>query len=80
MGHQTIAMTLRYSHLSPVHKLDAVQRLARPRTATATATEPEPAKAAQEGGGQVVELPGENDGRCWDRTSDPRLVRPMLSR
>ena len=80
MGHETIAMTLRYSHLSPAHKLEAVQRLARGRTATATATAPEPAKAAQEAGGQVVDLPRENDGRCWDRTSDPRLVRPMLCR
>jgi integrase len=84
MGHQSIAMTLRYSHLSPAHKLDAVQRLARPRnadaTATATATTTETPKAAQTGGGEVVDLPQENDGRCWDRTSDPRLVRPMLSR
>jgi len=27
MGHKTIAMTLRYSHLSPAHQLAAVQRL-----------------------------------------------------
>ena len=27
MGHKTLAMTLRYSHLSPGHQLDAVQRL-----------------------------------------------------
>ena len=27
MGHKTIAMTLRYSHLSPAHQLEAVQRL-----------------------------------------------------
>ena len=27
MGHKMIAMTLRYSHLSPAHKLDAVERL-----------------------------------------------------
>ncbi len=80
MGHRAIAMTLRYSHLSPAHKLEAVQRLTRTRTATATATDAEPEKAAQQGGGELVELPAENDGRCWDRTSDPRLVRPMLSR
>jgi site-specific recombinase XerD len=30
MGHKTIAMTLRYAHLSPAHRLDAVQRLNRP--------------------------------------------------
>jgi len=27
LGHKTIAMTERYSHLSPAHQLDAVQRL-----------------------------------------------------
>src|SRR5215467_7655945 len=26
MGHKTIAVTLRYAHLSPAHRLDAVQR------------------------------------------------------
>jgi len=34
MGHRTIAMTLRYAHLSPAHRLDAVQRLSRPVDAT----------------------------------------------
>jgi integrase len=28
MGHKTIQMTMRYAHLSPEHKLDAVRRLA----------------------------------------------------
>lgn len=37
MGHQTITMTLRYSHLSPAHRLEAVQRLNR----TATDTKPD---------------------------------------
>jgi site-specific recombinase XerD len=27
MGHKTIAMTLRYAHLSPAHQLAAVRRL-----------------------------------------------------
>jgi hypothetical protein len=31
MGHKTMAMTLRYSHLSPEYQLDAVQRLNAPR-------------------------------------------------
>jgi len=30
MGLKTITMTLRYSHLSPAHQLEAVQRLNRP--------------------------------------------------
>ena len=38
MGHKTIAMTLRYAHLSPAHKLDAVQRLTRPTDAAHRAT------------------------------------------
>src|SRR5262249_42943574 len=38
MGHKTQAMTLRYSHLSPGHQLDAVQRLASRSTGTATGT------------------------------------------
>jgi len=36
MGHKTITMTLRYSHLSPAHQLEAVQGLNRPATGTST--------------------------------------------
>ena len=39
LGHKTQAMTLRYSHLSPGHQLDAVQRLTTRPTATTTATD-----------------------------------------
>ena len=49
MGHKTLAMTVRYAHLSPEHKLDAVQRLNATPTATAAATESESAKAATGG-------------------------------
>src|SRR5262245_47310104 len=38
MGHKTIAMTLRYSHLSPTHQRKAVQRLTKEPAATTTAT------------------------------------------
>ena len=38
MGHKTITMTLRYSHLLPTHQRDAVQRLMKEPTATITAT------------------------------------------
>ena len=38
MGHKTIAMTMKYAHLSPGHKMDAVQRLSRKRTDTITDT------------------------------------------
>ena len=67
MGHKTLAMTERYAHLSPAHKLAAVQRLNRPTTdeptATTTAIEPETAKVAVGSGAEVVELPREPGGR-----------------
>ena len=37
IGHKTITMTLRYSHLSPTHQREAVQRLTKEPTATTTA-------------------------------------------
>jgi len=86
LGHKSLRMTERYTHLSPAHKLDAVQRLARPSgkeaTGTTTGTEalaaPKPARVGTRKG--EVRQGVKGDGRCWDRTSDPRLVRPMLSR
>ena len=39
MGHKTIAMTLKYAHLSQGHQKDAVQRLISERTDTITDTE-----------------------------------------
>ena len=76
LRHQTLRMTERYTHLSKPHKLDAVQRLAR----RPSSTNPGPAKVAAEAGVEFVDLAAEKDGRCRDRTGDPRLVRPMLSR
>src|SRR5436309_1921582 len=57
MGHKTLAMTLRYSHLSPEHQLDAVQRLNRKPTDTSTGTTPEANKTAVAGGAEVLDLP-----------------------
>ena len=39
MGHKSISMTLRYSHLSPKHQLAAVQRLIPEPTSTSTGTD-----------------------------------------
>jgi hypothetical protein len=56
MGHKTLAMTLRYSHLSPGHQLNAVQRLSAKPSDTSTDTSAEREKAAVAGGAQVIEL------------------------
>src|SRR5439155_25425729 len=38
MGHESIEMTIRYSHLTPEHQQDAVQRLVRPQSGTRSGT------------------------------------------
>jgi hypothetical protein len=38
MGHKTITMMQRYAHLSPAHKLSAVERITRCATGTTTGT------------------------------------------
>ena len=43
MGHKTMAMTLRYSHLSPGHRRTAIERL----VTRATAAEPEASAGAE---------------------------------
>ena len=75
MGHKTITMTLRYSHLSPAHQLEAVQHLNRPATGTSTKTP----KVAVSG---AAETSAASDSRAGDRgrTGDVqlgKLSRPL---
>jgi site-specific recombinase XerD len=90
LGHMTIAMTLRYSHLSPAHRLDAVQRLNRPpahpvgraqkseRTGTKTGTE-QPRKRATAGpDAEGPELQGETSAPAPTRTGDLQ-VRSLMT-
>lgn len=70
MGHKTQAMTLCYSHLSPEHQLDAVQRLNAKPTDTTTGTEENATKTAVAASAEVVELPQKESGDAWNRTTD----------
>jgi len=70
LGHRTITMTLRYSHLSPAHQLDAVQRLNAPPTGTATDTGKHQARAVAGGTAQVAESQREKNAPWVIRTPD----------
>jgi len=69
LGHKTMAMTERYSHLSPAHQLDAVQRLNQKPTDTATDTKPADIKTAVGESGKVVEFP--------EKESAPGVIRTL---
>src|SRR5262245_26758518 len=62
-------MTLRYSHLSPAHKLAAVQRLARPATGTETTAKKPPAEAPS----QISTAPADSRAGDRGRTGDVEL-------
>jgi len=82
LGHKTIAMTLRYSHLSPAHRLDAVQRLNRApahavarapkseRTGPKTGTEKLRKRATAGRDSEGPELQGETSAPGPIRTGD----------
>lgn len=83
LGHTSTRMTERYAHLAPGKLHDAIQRLNR-STEVAPGVAPaseEPRKAVTAGAeNPETSRDDEADGRYWDRTSGPRLVRAMLSR
>ena len=83
LGHTSTRMTERYAHGARGTLHEAVNRLNR------TTEVPPGVPPALETPSQTVAAGGENpkaargvrgSGRYWDRTSDPRLVRPMLYR
>jgi len=76
MGHKTIAMTLRYAHLSRAHQLAAVRRLDLEPTGTTTGTEAELTKVAMSRGTEVLDSAGEKNGPRRDRTCDPLIKSP----
>jgi hypothetical protein len=47
LGHPDIRITLRYSHVSPAHLLDTIEKLAEERTGTATGTSETSAKTGE---------------------------------
>jgi Phage integrase family len=84
LGHKTMAMTLRYAHLSPAHKLDAVQRLNAVDSVGASITTgitgaPRRSRVASAGGVEVPDPANENgSGGALDRTGDLGIMRPSL--
>ena len=69
MGHKMLAMKLRYSHLSPAHQLEAVQRLNQ-QTASPTATSREAEKKAIVANGEVLDI--SEDLQRARKESNPR--------
>ena len=72
MGHKTIAMTVRYAHLSAAHELDAVERLNREPTGTTTGTEETTESVAERAIVQVSEKKSESEWRWVDSNHRPR--------
>jgi len=76
LGHKTLAMTLRYAHLSPEHQLEAVQRLNRPNFGDASITSSISgfsgrSRAVATGGVEVLDAADESgSGGGPDRTAD----------
>jgi hypothetical protein len=66
-------MTQRYAHLSPAHKLNAVERLGRRRTGITTGTSEETAEERREPPTQVRDQRKEKRAGDRGRTGDGQL-------
>ena len=85
LGHKTLAMTLRYAHLSPAHQLEAVQRLNAVDFGGASITtgitgHSRRSRAAAAGGVEVLDPANENaSGGGLDRTADLGIMSPAAA-
>jgi len=77
MGHKSISMTQRYAHLSRGHKLEAVQKLNRPKTEaatdTATDTSEKIARKTVGGSAEVIEMLRKESAPGVIRTPDLQI-------
>jgi integrase len=80
LGHKTIAMTLRYSHLSPQHRLEALQRLDRRPTDTATDTASMPQENENGSDRKTLANVGRSGAGDGDRTRDVQLGKSTVRR
>ena len=72
MGHKRIAITVRYAHLSPAHKLDAVERLVRETSDTRTDTRDTAESMTEKAVAQVSGKKTEKEWRWVDSNHRPR--------
>lgn len=70
LGHKTMEMTLRYSHLSPEDQLDAIKRLDSRGTGTTTAPRSQPLHARRQASAEVSG--STREVWCGRRDSNPR--------
>ncbi len=71
LGHKTITMTLHYSHLSPEHQLNAVQRLNAKPTDTTTDTGDASRRAVAGAASQATESKAEKKRALGDSNTRP---------